>query len=528
MADHQDAVEVGEAEFKSSNDYEEEKQEVDDAEFQSAADEEEKLGGNATTTTTTTFADHFSLRKPAHEIRYRSNRLRVYELTNDQIVLREEVIGTKGQQQITLERIPGANFGVYILRALYTLVALLMVTMLIVFGGQVILFQCLEIPSTSTNDLNGAVVLATLLGLPILLYGNASMMVMATAFLFDIWRGHLLYRQMLGWTQLQMEWASFAQYLCIPLVAMIATTFAGVDNWWEVTSLAWYIGMLLSFGVFAALVTYHEVTFCWNLMRNQHPDASFTELMKITIMATTKQRFAGISSQKYLVTDPNALADQGGNDDSASKSRMGPYACSTLCCSGPVFDKLDPPQRRYGVEEVTRDQPMIVTKNSWSLEKLFCRPGSARTMYVLDKDDTNGMSAELLSTLVCTTLGLTLVTLAVAGFMTSMDLNAVIVIVAVVLILLAIVVPAAWSASRLYRRVPKQKQSDDQMLYQLVRTYTVAEPKNWYCLLRQFLDVAAFFLWPTISLYATGLPKNATIMLVFGIFTGLRINFNAR
>lgn len=493
------------------------------------------------------FVDHFSLKQSASNIRFRNKHVRIYELSNDQLQLESETIVLEGsdgetseqnprqRQIITVKRMPAATFGLRVLRAIYTLVSLLMLGFLFVFASQVIIFQILEIPKhdgdATDHPLDINIVLATIFSLPLLVYSMGSFMVLGTIFVGDTWSGHPLFGMLLSLPKVAIEWLSFIMYIAIPGLAAIITEFAGFQNWWEVTSLVWVACMTISFFCFCAMVLYYELKLCYDLMKTQcSPDMSVLHLVRKTLITTLTQRFAGVQYHKYLVESNNASTILEAPDTTAEVSTsMGLYSRFTTWSCNVIFVPLDPPQRRYSIEEILETLP-VVTNKSWSLEKACCRPRYGRTLSAASGEEALDRS-HFISTLVCSLLGVCIGVLILVGFLVWMGQGATVVIVVAVVLFICCGGPVIVSAGHLFRNMPnKESESnvDDTALYHVWQSTTVTKPREWYCWFRLLLDMVFLFLWPMAALYANDLPRNGSLFLVVGLISGLRIHFDAR
>jgi hypothetical protein len=67
----------------------------------------------------------------------------------------------------------------------------------------------------------------------------------------------------------------------------------------------------------------------------------------------------------------------------------------------------------------------------------------------------------------------------------------------------------------------------DETVYQIWRTYIVSKPKQWYCWLRLGLDAIFLFLLPLFYMYAAGTSRTATVFMILGFFSFLRIYIDA-
>lgn len=168
---------------------------------------------------------------------------------------------------------------------------------------------------------------------------------------------------------------------------------------------------------------------------------------------------------------------------------------------------------------------------------MFCRQRDARTLYAVKGEDALDRYM-FISTLACTVIGVVLAIVLVVGFLMFLGQGAVVIILAVAVILCCIVLPIVMSTTRLFLSMPNREnaeakdenddEEDDQAIYQVWLVFTISKPKEWYCWFRFILDVCALFLCPMITICVSQLPKNGCLFLVLGIFSGLRVYFDAR
>ena len=99
----------------------------------------------------------------------------------------------------------------------------------------------IEFGATSKGEYHPGTALGALLAFPLYIHGLACALIIGTFFVQDTWEGHTLVKRFVfgRFSRVVTEWISFVGFLGIPLVILIITLFAGLDNWWEITSLAW-------------------------------------------------------------------------------------------------------------------------------------------------------------------------------------------------------------------------------------------------------------------------------------------------
>lgn len=490
------------------------------------------------------FVDHFSLKQPSSSVRSRGVTTRVYDLANDQLQLEHRMIlsdsdqdNKNGKVQLTMQRLRGGNLGLRILRTMYTLVALLMAGFTFVLTCNIIVMQAMEIPRNSGqaagHALNVPVLIAIVLSLPMLVYSMASVMVFASVFVADTWNGHALFSLLVGTAvpHVYVEWYCFVLYLGVPLAAYIFASLLGKDNWREIGGLVWYACFTISFIIFSAFVFYREMALSLDLARimlcpSEEGAATPTtgEVVKHGVLTTMAQRYSGREEQQYLtrerVQDLKASVASSGTIKPL-RTYQSIYSRTTTLSFNPFFDTVQPPRRRYSVEEIRETVP-IVTHQSWSLPKMCCSWGSGRSKFAVSGPNALD-SSQFLSTLVCTVVGVALGLLMVASLVYGFNQSALIIVVAVLVGFFCCGAPCIWSAIQFYNAMPEDKEDDEEMpVYQAWSSFTVAKPKEWYCWFRLFMTFAVLFVWPLVVLFTERLFRLAALFLVTTLFTMAR------
>ena len=204
-------------------------------------------------------------------------------------------------------------------------------------------------------------------------------------------------------------------FLIVPIFTFIVNLFMREDEPWRRAASVWVVMVAVTFTVWACAVTYKEVMTCFWLVNKHFPsdDESFEDfhiktdeedreesqdsrvmkevkkLLKIAyraVLLTQRARYSGELKQRFNIKASARMVSSTATAGlEAQETKMGLYTrlTSVACCSKNLhmFDKLDPPKRVYSSEEV-RDILPFMTKNNWSMSKMWCA-GSSRHHQVI-------------------------------------------------------------------------------------------------------------------------------------------------
>ncbi|CAB9522076.1 Lipase (class 3) [Seminavis robusta] len=530
------------------------------------------------------FVDHFSLRQPSSTVgafsRRQRRQVRVYNLVNDQLQLEHKLLlddpenantadseegddndgnhetkTSKLTLQVTMQRLRRGSMGLRLLRGFYTLIALLMFGFIFVFAAQVVSFQAMEIPRYYGEGEPGTTIyvnrlVAVIFSLPLLAYSMASLLALAMVFVSDCWNGHVLFALLFSGFQphaelqrVPVEWFCFVMYIVIPVITMIVTMFMGRSDWSEIGALTWYASMNLSFFIFCAMVFYHEMKLGLEFTHFVHdPEGTgpLIRLMPKAVLMTLMQRYRAVEELNYVVQNGSTKVDTDNYQSVktiAKGNSMSLFGRIKMISGNPFFEHLDPPIRRYSVEELRETVP-IESNHSWSLERACCRLRLGRNRFVIS--GPNALEPrQYRSTLAVNAIGFLLSVTLLVAFLYQMGQGTFLLILVTVLLLFLVGLPLATSAVQLRSAMPRESpkttddsdQEDDEnepAFYQEWAAFTVAKPKEWYCWMRLGVEVIMFFIFPTISMYAAGnLTKSATVFWGTGIFSIFRLYLDA-
>lgn len=531
------------------------------------------------------FVDHFSLYAPSSTVKFRGARVHVYESANDQFLIEDHRHqgesggggGGSGRHIITVKRMSNTNFGMRFLRLVYTLVALLVAGYYFVFCFQLILFLFLQLPADAgraDQERNVSRFIGTVLAIPILLYGMASLMAMLTAFVTDTWSGGRLLRAVMGWSAVLTEVLYFLFFLGIPVLAIVVNLLAKNASAWESSALVWLATVSLAFSVFGVAVIWRELSSCYKLVATRyggggHDNESrwgrFSRLSACAVLHSQIFRYSGLREERYLVSGEDEQPLDGYSqspDFDPAEVRNSLYSRMTqLGCCGYAFVRLENPRRLYRTAEV-RDILPFVTSHSWSLESMCCRNRNAR-MIAAAKGPSALRDSQMKSSVACNVVGSILVLLLVVGALVWMDVGAAVYAVVAIFCVLCCVYPMArssWAMYSMHREInldgegfdgsgkagagdgfgdeedpiaepssmAKNKEKKERTtMFQVWETVKVTEPKAWYCWTRLVLEVAFLFFWPLGSIFASGNNRVGGVFIAVGILSFLRIYFDA-
>ena len=380
--------------------------------------------------------------------------------------------------------------------------------------------------------------------MPLFIHAMGSIMALGTAFSSDTWNGHVLFRAMMDWPVVTVEWLCFIIFLGVPAFTIVVTLCAGKENWWEISALTWMISVFIMFIVFCVGVAFRELGACLDLVSIQNPSTHsetkwqrLRRLAKQAILLTQTARYSGTRDERYLVGDKDDYPKQGyatSPDYTPTQTRTGLYSKMTqLGFLHKIFVEMDPPTRRYNIEEI-RDIVPFVTSQNWSLEKIYCRTQRARVIYAV-KGPSALEPGQMKSNLACTLIGVLLVSGMILGLLLWIAKPTLTVVFVALILAVCCILPAVRSSLDLYRTHENIRDTDDMevgdeqdaSMYQVWETVTISKPREWYCWTRATLDVIFLFAWPLITLYNSNNAALGTLFLILGLFSGLRIYFNA-
>lgn len=507
--------------------------------------------------------DHFSLPAPSSEVRFRRSNVRIYEQPNSQFILQEHAtaknVGNNGSNfgddqnlnmYVTVKETNDSSYGLTFLRATYSLIAIFMGGFLFIFGLVLLLFLFIDL-ATALGVVHGGALqieafVAIIFSIPVFVYSFSMFMSIATSFVVDTWSGHPFLRTFGNWSVVVTDWVAFTMYLGIPLLTFICTLMMRLDDWWGISLITWFTTVVLFWVFFAGCVIYYELSACLYLIGEADPEVKDKNLgifgkIKLAIIHGYRVRLGGVRRELYMIDGNMVMPEDGSYTDSDVEPHMvrtSIYSKITLLkCLGCIYEPLDPPRRQWTIDEVRGKVPFI-TKNAWSLEKLFCVGGRTASIPVVA-----GPSAitrkEATSSFVCAILGNIFFVLLVAGLLVWFGVSGAILGIIIAVIILCCI-PEVMSILRLRRLyndiapkdvVEENNDEDDvaateeeavsSAIYQVWEAWKLNKPTATFTWIFIALEVICLYLWPLIHM---ALLKNvpSTILFAFlGVFAGV-------
>jgi len=526
------------------------------------------------TPTVSTFRDHFTLPVPSSVVRYRHSQgaARVIEGSDFQFVLEEHVDPKDKRHEVTIRRIADGGSGLTFLRCLYTVVTAFWTGFLFVFSMQVLLFLFLDLAiqlgiTDKQSDAKWFSALGAIFAIVPLVYGLASGMVLATAFVGDTWRGHLLIRNFTfrNYSIAIVEWVFFSFFLGLPTLMACFTMLAQTDDWWTITGTFWVFSIAFFFVLFVLNVILYETKACREVMRNISDDDSddFLSVLQRCIMLRQVAAYSGRMMRSYI--SRGSIEDAEQTDKGSADNMVGETirerttwraSINRLFINFGWFEEYDEPHRFFSVEDA-RDVRPFITSHTWSLERIFCRPRNSRYIAII-RGAGAVTRAQMKSSLICSLLGSFLILFLFLSVLVYLEAG-----VAATMFLVAFAIfislPNFKSTYRLYsvakdivfaRTQAKNAEAsagngdesgfeterdaasytyteraklaipetESEGLYLVDESYRVSRPTRRTAWVLFWCEISLLFLWPTVSLFAVG---NWPLAILYGGIIGL-------
>jgi hypothetical protein len=281
-------------------------------------------------------------------------------------------------------------------------------------------------------------------------------MVISTAFVADAWAGHFLMKKIFftkRFSEVVIDWVFFTFFVLIPILVFCGSLYAGSDVWWSITTFVWVVSVGVFYIAFAISTVYFEVNGALNFVIQNHgiDESSILNVYKQCILLKQMNVYSGKRCVKYLAQTPywsdddeNDGIDDATPDDifeSTRQERMGLWTRLTqwhfLSRDSPgglpIFKQLDPPKKLFTIDDILDFRP-FVTRNTWGLERMYCRPKNSRYITVV-----NGHGAitqdQMRSSIACALIALVLWLLILTSLLVWLEFGTFVILVAVALFL---------------------------------------------------------------------------------------------
>ena len=334
-------------------------------------------------------------------------------------------------------------------------------------------------------------------------------------------------------------------FLVIPIITFIISLMARDQEAWRNTAASWVILVGVTFCVWALAVTHRQMLACYLMVERCFPFEGedlelskwtrFTRVARKALVLTQTARYSGIRMQRFHVVGDVATSE----DQIPLETRTPIYTrfTSIPCFSKWIFDKLDPPKRVYTPEEVREILPFM-TRSNFNLQKFWFGGDSHQRSVVVARGPSALTLTQIKNSVVCTILGIILMTLLLIGFLVWMEVGIVSYVVVAVISLICCVWPLCRNSQeiiQMYESVQQEDvndsfvtQDDSEInLFHVWETERLTQPKERYCYVRIVIELVIFFLWPFISMLVKRNYPVAIIFFVLGGFTFLWRYFDA-
>lgn len=294
------------------------------------------------------------------------------------------------------------------------------------------------------------------LGIFVFTYGFALGLVIAGAFVADAWSGHDLVKLFFfknRYGNVLVDWVFFCFFVLFPVLVMCITLLMRRDDAWSITMLFWFACVSVFFVIFAVNSVYFELKGALSFLskRQDMLGEGFWHLVKTCILLKQTAVYSGYRTEKYLACSDTVRmeVDRSIPDSSilewSRQERVGLWAritkFSLLSTASPskwtpqLFSPVDPPEPLYTIEDVQELRP-YVTKHTWSLERLFCRPRNSR--YVVIVGGPGALTkGQIRSSLVCSIVGILVFFLLIMSVLVWMNFPALLIFIVMILCILA-------------------------------------------------------------------------------------------
>ena len=261
-------------------------------------------------------------------------------------------------------------------------------------------------------------------------------------------------------------------------------------------------------------------------------------LLKIahkSIIFTQTARYSGTQDERY-----NYHSKEGKDLASGRLSVQAPpleisrgiYSrITSLLLRTKLFEAIEP-TRCFTSDEV-RDIVPYLTKNNWSMQKMWCS-GDNRHQVVVASGSSALTKDQVKWSALCTLTSSIVVILLIIGVLVWLGMGVAIYIIVAMLGLLCCAVPIiknGFDTVKMYESIVEtsdtNEEDDGANLLSVWETYRITQPSTWYVYSRIFIEVVFFFLWPFIALLEKKNYPIAILFLLLSSFTFIWRYFSA-
>ena len=536
--------------------------------------------------TNVVYQNHPTLPHMSASVRYENSAVRVFQQEHMQIVLEDRIIehneedeegggspgvvifGRRKTREITVKKVEDATIVDSGLKVVYTLVCVMFGAILFISCLQILLFVLLD--TLPQEDVGGdsssnypqhddiVSILCALLSLPGFVFGFASIMAFASAFICDNWRSNRVIQAVGGRdyssskstsAMILSQWLSFSIFILVPAITAAVSLLLGLEGWWTYTLLVWYSTVFAYFAYYASIIIQYEVKTCLDLVRKTNgydPSTNLFFVVRRAILLRQMHAFSGYLSSAYIINGDEEIPKAGSftlsRRHDAERETRSLYTKITLTrfCSQNLYTQLDMPVPMKSLEDMIGATP-VITSSSWTLDKLYCPSGtSSRNILVLNGPAavTDGQRrSSMVFAIIANSMAMFLVISFLMWANTSIGVTVVVAGVTSLTWIPSII--SILKTSKLYStaaRRTKDKRVDSilrkkgdllsETIYHVHERSRVTIPCDGICWALFFSEATLFFIIPLIILFYIGNMPVALLFLVVAFCSGVRRYLN--
>lgn len=532
----------------------------------------------------------------------------------------EETNDKEKGTKIEVKRMSDVTTGHKMLNSFYAIVAALFAGFLFVFCLQLLLFVVLDLSiesgaTTMNPDLHIGSLLGVVIALIMFSHFFAEALVIAGQFIADAYADHPLARTFILEASVNghliIEWLFACCFLLVPIAVGIIALLMKNDDWWYYTTITWFSLVMVFFGLFCFNVVFYEVNTCFRKQRqsilrfltpvsifqvgsafnftanrSDTDSDSIMNVLKRCVLLRQTRSYSGYITSSGLARNVFSNSEE---TDSADRSNV--YEKSkvvatpvwtrfTMVMPGFLFTDLsEEPKEIHTINDVQDYRPFL-TKHTWSLERIFCRPENSRYITIV-RGPGALTQGQLRSSVICSLLAVFLIALLVIGFLVWFDAPTAVILFFLALVLL-VWYPSlrnTWNLIKLgrdlvevkkakkrkherksarasdiggaaadveepqpeeqdpeegkpkrNRPLPRQdtltwqedrQKEESEAVYHISKVERVREATDFLCWVTFILEIGIFFFWPTVALFL--IDRNLGLFFLFiSIVSNLR------
>ena len=535
--------------------------------------------------TNVVYQDHPTLPHMSASVRYQNSAVRVFQQEQMQIVLEDRMIehneddeeeggspgvvifGRRKTREITVKKVEDTTIVDSGLKAFYALVCVMFGAILFISCLQILLFVLLDtLPREDGGDDKTnypqhediVSMLCALLSLPGFVFGFASIMTFASAFVCDNWRSNRVVRAVGGRdyssskstsAMIFSQWVSFAVFVLVPTTTAATYLLLGLEGCWTFTLLVWYSTIFAYFAYYASVIIQYEVKTCLDLVRKTNgydPSTNLFFVVRRAILLRQMHAFSGYLSSAYIINGDEETPKAGSftlsRRHDAERETRSLYTKLTLTgfCSKNLYTQLDMPVPMKSLEDMIGAIP-VITSSSWTLDKLYCPSGtSSRNVLVLSGPAavTDGQRR---SSMIFAIMANSMAMLLVVSFLlwANASIGVTVVVSGIASLTWIASIVSTFKTSKLYSTAARRKRekrvdsilrkkgdSLSETIYHVHERSRVTIPYDGICWALFFSEATLFLVIPSIILFYVGNLPVALLFLVVTFCSGVRRYLN--